>query len=280
MKRLIGFAAGAAALTLALTGCANYSQPAAPATTGAASTDATSSAAAPKLVSAGKLTVCTHLSYPPFQFKDEATNKITGFDVDLMDVVAKSLGVTQEVVDIDFGQITSGAVFAAGTCDAGAAAITITDERQAAAPFSDPYFAATQALLVKKGSGITDLPDLKGKTLAVQTDTTGKIYAEKNVDANGYEIKVFDDMPTGANAVLSGAADAAINDNGVMFDFAKSNPDTEVVKEFATGEHYGFNTSKDNPELLAAINKALAAAKADGTYNTIYKKWFGVDAPK
>lgn len=274
MKRLLSFAAAASAVAIVLSGCANYAQPS------ASGTAASTSAAAPALINAGKLTVCTHLSYPPFQFKDEATNKITGFDVDLMDVVAKKLGVTQEVVDIDFGQITSGAVFAAKTCDAGAAAITITDERQAAAPFSMPYFDATQALLVKKGSGIADLPDLKGKTLAVQTDTTGKIYAEKNAEANGYEIKVFDDMPTGANAVLSGDADAAINDNGVMFDFAKSNPNTEVAKEFATGEKYGFNVSKDNPALLATINEALTAAKADGTYNSIYKKWFGVDAPK
>ena len=275
MKRLLSFAAAASAVALMLSGCANYAQPSASASAGAST-----SAAAPALVAAGKLTVCTHLSYPPFQSKDAATNAIIGFDVDLMDVVAKKLGVTQEVVDIDFGQITSGAVFAAKTCDAGAAAITITAERQAAAPFSMPYFNATQALLVKTGSGIADLPDLKGKILAVQTDTTGKIYAEKNSEANGYEIKVFDDMPTGANAVLSGDADAAINDNGVMFDFAKSNPGTEVAKEFATGEQYGFNVSKDNPALLAAINEALTAAKADGTYNTIYKKWFGVDAPK
>ena len=270
MKRLNYFAAAAAALALTLSGCANYSQPSA---TGAAADE-------PMLVAEGKLTACTHLSYPPFQFKDDATNSIVGFDVDLIDVVAEKLGVTQEIVDIDFGQITSGAVFAAQTCDVGAAAITITEERQAAAPFSDPYFAATQALLVKKDSGITDLAGLKGKVLAVQVDTTGKIYAEENAEANGYEVKVFDDMPTGANAVLSGAADAAINDNGVMFDFAKSNQDTEVVAEFATGENYGFNVSKDNPALLAAINEALAEAKADGTYNTIYKKWFGVDAPQ
>ena len=67
----------------------------------------------------------------------------------LADVIAKKLGVTQKIVDIDFGQITSGAVFAAKKCDMGAAAITITPERNAAAPFSVGYFAATQALLVK-----------------------------------------------------------------------------------------------------------------------------------
>lgn len=270
MKRVIGLAAAVSALALALTGCANYS--AQPSASGSAPTG-------PALVSEGKLTVCTHLAYKPFQFKDDA-NATVGFDVDLMDLVAKKLGVTQEIVDIEFEQITSGAVFAAKKCDVGAAAITIRDDRQAAAPFSDPYFDATQALLVKADSTIADLPDLKGKVLAVQTGTTGQDFATENADANGYTMKVFDDMPSGANAVLAGNADANINDNGVLYDFAKDNPTTKVVKEFATGEQYGFNTSKDNPAMLEVINTTLAEAKADGTYNEIYKKWFGVDAPK
>ena len=270
--RAASVAAVALLSTLTLASCANYSQPSASASAGA-------SDGAVSLIAPGKLTVCTHLAYKPFQFKDDA-NTIVGFDVDLMDVVAKSLGVTQEIVDIDFGQITSGAVFAAKKCDVGAAAITITDERKQASAFSDPYFDATQALLVKADSGIKDLPDLNGKVLAVQTDTTGQIYGEQNSAANGYTVKVFDDFPTSANSVLAGTTDAAINDNGVVFDFAKDNPTTTVVKEFATGEQYGFNVSKDNGALLTAVNEALAAAKADGTYNTIYKKWFGIDAPK
>ncbi len=262
-------AAVSAAALVALSACANYSQP---------TTAAPGDQSKPQLVADGKLTVCTHLAYKPFQFKDDA-GAIIGFDVDLMDVVAKHLGVTQDIVDIDFGQITSGAVFAAKKCDAGASAITITAERNEAAPFSDPYFDATQALLVKADSGIKTLADLKGKTLAVQTDTTGQKYGQDHAEEFGYEVKVYDDMPTAANAVLAGNADANINDNGVLFVFAKDNPATTVAAEFDTGEQYGFNTAKDNPALLAAINEALKNAKADGTYNTIYKKWFGVDAP-
>lgn len=241
-----------------------------------------SNASGVSLVNEGKLTVCTHLSYKPFQFKDSSGN-VVGFDVDIMDLVAKKLGVKQEIVDIDFAQITSGAVFAAKKCDAGAAATTITDKRKEAVLFSDPYFEATQALIVKKDSGIKDLPDLKGKKVGVQTDTTGQLYAEKNKDANGYTIVVFDDMPTQLAGVLSGRVDGALNDNGVVFDYAKENPTTEVVKEFNTGEQYGIMFQKDNANgtaLAKVTNEALAAAKADGTYNEIYKKWFGTDAPK
>ncbi|MEZ5202014.1 MAG: transporter substrate-binding domain-containing protein [Micropruina glycogenica] len=196
------FSPAVAALSLSmLAACAIYSTPTTAAPLGRVGH--WRRGAAPTLVSAGKLTVCTHLAYRPFQFKDDA-GKTVGFDVDLMDLVAKKLGVTQEIVDIEFEQITSGAAFAAKKCDAGAAAITITDKRKQATGFSDPYFAATQALLVKSDSTVTDLAGLKGQTLAVQAGTTGHDYAKKNADANGYTVKVFDDMPSGANAVLAG----------------------------------------------------------------------------
>ena len=270
MKKPYVAAAVVAATALALSACANNSAtPASPQSTAAGGVT---------LVAPGKLTVCTHLAYKPFQYTDGG--KIVGFDVDLMDLVAKKLGVTQEIVDIEFGQITSGAVFTAKKCDAGAAAITITPEREKATGFSKPYFASKQALLVKADSGITKLADLKGKELGVQTDTTGQKYGEEKAAEFGYTLKVYDDMPTGSNAVLGGTVAGSLNDNGVLLDFAKSNPITKVVEEFDTGEHYGFNTAKDNTALVTAIDQALDAAKADGTFNTIYKKWFGVDAPK
>jgi polar amino acid transport system substrate-binding protein len=232
-------------------------------------------------ITKGKLKACTHLSYKPFEFKEGA--KVVGFDVDLGDLVAKKLGLEQEVVDIEFATITSGAAFAAKKCDMGYGATTINDKRKEAVLFSDPYFDATQALIVKKGSGITDLPGLKGKKLGVQTDTTGQSYAEDNKASNGYTPVVFDDLPTQLAGVLSGRVEGAINDNGPLFDYVKDNPTTEVVKEFATGEQYGlmFKIKDDNGTKMAELtNEVLKAAKADGTYNTIYKKWFGVDAPK
>jgi polar amino acid transport system substrate-binding protein len=216
--------------------------------------------------------------YKPFEFKD-SSNKVVGFDVDLMDLVAKKLGVTLEIFDVDFASQTSGAVFAARKCDAAMGAVTITDKRKEAVAFSDPYFKATQALLVKKDSGINDLSQLRGKKLGVQTDTTGQIYAEDNKAANGYEIVVFDDGPTTLTGVLSGRVAASINDNGTVYDFAKDNPTTTVSKEFNTGEQYGFMVQKDNANaaaLLAVINDVLKTSKTDGSYDTIYKKWFGV----
>ena len=268
--RAVGLAIVAAATALTLSACANNS--ASPGTSAPADPNAIT------LVTPGKLTACTHLAFKPFQFKD-ASGKIVGFEVDLIDLVAKELGVTQEIVDIEFNQITSGAVFAAKKCDVGAAAITIKPDREKAATFASPHYESKLALMVKTGSGIADLPDLKGLTVAVQTDTTGKEFAEEKSTEFGFTPKVFDDMPSASNAVLGTGADATINDNGVLFDFAKDNSGVEVVKEYDTGEFYGFNVSNDNKALATKIDEVMAKAKADGTFNEIYQKWFGVDAP-
>ena len=136
-RRRVAMTAAAALSALALAACGSSDS-------GSSSGSGSSAAAdgAPTLLKSGVLQVCTHLSYKPFQFKDDS-GKVVGFDVDVMDLVAKKLGATQEIVDIDFAQITSGAVFAAKKCDAGAAATTINDKRKQAILFSDPYFDAT-----------------------------------------------------------------------------------------------------------------------------------------
>jgi polar amino acid transport system substrate-binding protein len=232
-----------------------------------------------QLVNSGTLTVCTHFSYKPFEFKD-ARGKPVGFDIGLTDLAAKKLGVTTTYVDIEFAQITSGAVFAAKKCDLAMGAITINDKRKQAVSFSDNYFSASQALLTKKASGINDLPDMKGKKLGVQTDTTGQAYAAKNKDANGFQVIVFDDLPTELTGLQSGRVDAVVNDNGPLLDFAKSNPDFTVVKEFNTGEQYGFVGQKNNAnatKVMGVFNDALSAAIKDGTYAKIYKTWFGAE---
>ena len=156
-----------------------------------------------ELVSEDKLTVCTHLPYKPFQYRDDS-GEVVGFDVDILDLLAKELDVEMEVVDIAWNPIVSGAVFTSGKCDIGMGAMSITDEREQALLISDPYFDATQALLVPADESYESLEDLDGKKLGVQTDTTGQLYAEEHADENGYEMVVFDDSVTGFNAVKTG----------------------------------------------------------------------------
>jgi polar amino acid transport system substrate-binding protein len=228
------------------------------------------------LIKDGALTTCTHLPYEPFQF--ERGGKIVGFDVDLVDLVAKELGVKQEIVDTPFEGIQSGEDLNARKCDIAAAAMTITDERAEKIAFSDPYFDANQALLVEKGSGIKSFADLKGKTLGVQSGTTGKMYAEENATAEGAELKDYEDLALQLSSVKSGQIPAAINDIPVLLDYVKKNPELEVAAQFETGEQYGFGMKKGtSDDLRKVVNDVLAKAKSDGTYNKLYKKWFGAE---
>lgn len=253
--------AGAVALTLS--GCAT-------------DTDTTTTESGAKLIDEGTLTVCTHLPYEPFQYTEGG--EVVGFDVALMDLVAEELGVEQKIFDTPFEGIQSGQALNTGKCDVAAAGMTITEERARVIDFSDPYFNATQALLVEKGSGIASLEDLSGKSLAVQEGTTGAIYAQENAP-DDVEMRSFEDLALLQTAVKTGQVDAGINDNGVLYDYVQDNPDLEVSTEFDTGEEYGFAVKKDgNDELLTVINDVLAAAKDDGTYDEIYEEWFG-EAP-
>ena len=232
-----------------------------------------------QLIQEGKLTVCTHLPYEPFQYQDES-GEVVGFDVDLLDLLAEDLGVEQEVLNVgEWEQVTSGAVFAANRCDVGMGAMTITEERAQALHISDPYFDATQALIVQTGSGIQGLEDLEGELVGVQTGTTGQDYGEEHAEEFGYTTQNFEDLALQLNALKAGQIAAAINDNVPILAFVEQNPDTEMVTEFDTGEEYGFPAKKDDPNaerLIARLNELLEQAFEDGTYEEIYEKWFGV----
>jgi polar amino acid transport system substrate-binding protein len=237
-----------------------------------------------EIVHEGHLTICTHLPYPPFQFTND-DGEIVGFDVDLLDLLADDLGVertSDDIVNIGWEQVTSGAVFEADRCDVGMGAMTITDERAAALTISDPYFEATQAMLVRTDEPYASLEELDGERVGVQTDTTGQVYAQGLEEEMGYEVVKYDDLALQLNALKAGNIAAAINDNSPLADFAEQNPDTEVSAQFDTGEVYGFAFKKDDSnaeELAERFNEQLAQAFEDGTYAEIYQRWFETDVP-
>lgn len=244
------------------------------ASTGAAGTVDVAAAVA-TLIEPGKLTICTHLSYAPFQF-DDGTGKIVGFDVDIMDAVAAKLGVEQTIVDTPFEGIKGGVDTASGKCDASAAAMSITPEREKVILFSEPYFDATQALLIRDGDSYTDLASLSGKKIGGQAGTVGLDYLNENAAANGYEVVEYSDLPSQGTALLTNQIDAAVNDAPVWKDLVDKNPGKlKVAAAFDTGDQYGIGMKLGNDALKAVIDSTLEELKADGEYNTIYEKWIG-----
>ncbi|QOV39211.1 amino acid ABC transporter substrate-binding protein [Streptomyces ferrugineus] len=225
-----------------------------------------------ELVKAGQLTTCTHLPYPPFQ--SEIDGKVQGFDVSLIDLVAEDLGVKQVIVDQPFENFKTGGSLNAGQCDLAAAGMTITEERKKNVDFSDPYFEATQAVLTDKKSGISSFADLKGKKVGAQAQTTGEDYAKsKDLDPVSFE-----SSDAVLNGLRTGQVQAVVIDYPVVQGWLKdkANADAfEVADNVNTGEQYGVTVKKGNDKLREAINKALADAKADGTYKKVYERWIG-----
>jgi polar amino acid transport system substrate-binding protein len=228
-----------------------------------------------QLVQQGQLTTCSHLPYVPFQYREG--DRTVGFDVDVVDLVARKLGVRQNVVDTPWEGIQSGADLNANQCDVVAGAISITPTRRQNFDFSDPYFHATQALLARTGAGYANLDALRGKKVGVQNGTTGADYVKGFTDRDPGSLQVvnFEDSALEETAVKTGQVDAAINDNGIFYDYAKKNPDTAVTAEFETDDQYGFGVRKGNRPLLDAINAALADSVRDGSYTQLYLRWFG-----
>ena len=252
---------------LALLAACGGSDSATPAASGAESPGGIS------LVKKGQLTTCTHLPYPPFQF--EKDGKITGFDVELIDKVAAELGMKQEIVDTPFETIKTGADLNAGKCDVAAAGMTITAERKQNLDFSVPYFDATQALLAKKGSGITSLASAKGKKVGSQSATTGEDY----VKGKGIDPVSFETSDAELNGLKSGQVDVIIQDLPVVSEWKKdpANAGFQIVANLDTGEQYGFAVKKGgNPELLKKIDAVITKAKSDGSYDALYQKWIGL----
>ncbi|MGY4998315.1 transporter substrate-binding domain-containing protein [Streptomyces sp. 900105245] len=226
------------------------------------------------LAKAGQLTTCTHLPYPPFQ--SDIDGKVQGFDVSLIDLVAKNLGVKQQIRDTPFENFKTGAFLNSGQCDLAAAGMTITAERKKNVDFSDPYFEATQAVLVDKGSGVNSLADVKakGKKLGAQAQTTGEDY----VRGKGYDPVSFESSDAVLNGLRTGQVQAVVIDYPVVQGWLKDKGNADkfkVVDNLKTGEQYGFTVKKGNTALRDAINKAIKNAKADGTYKKLYEQWIG-----
>jgi cystine transport system substrate-binding protein len=223
--------------------------------------------------SAGALRIGTEGTYAPFTYHDN-TGALVGFDVEIGQEIAKRLGVKPEFVEGKWDGLIAG--IDANRYDAVINQVGITDERKAKYDFSEPYIASKAVLVVRgDNEAIKSFADLKGKKSAqTLTSNFGKL-----AQSNGAELVATDGFDQSIALVLNGRADATINDSLSFFDFKKQKPDANV-KIAATEEnadHSGVLIRKGNPELLKAINDALAAIKADGTYAKISQKYFGAD---
>jgi ABC-type amino acid transport substrate-binding protein len=133
--------------------------------------------------------------------------------------------------------------------------------------------------MVKKGSDIKTVDDLKGKTVGAQLGTTGADYAKKEVKGTK-EVRTYDLVDDAFQALETGQVDAVINDFPISKYAERSHKNLTVVQTIPTGEQYGIAFAKESDELRGAVDDALAEIKRDGTLERLYKKWFQTAPPK
>jgi polar amino acid transport system substrate-binding protein len=233
-----------------------------------------SAAGSVRIVQQGRLTACAQLPYKPFEYMQGG--KVVGFDVAILDLVAKRLGVTLEVIDTPFETIKTGGALNAASCDVGAGGITITNDRKRYIDFSESYFDATQTLLAAPSVRAKSLDQIKEAKLRLGSlaSTTGEDY----LTGHGFDPKSYDLADALLNGLRIGDVDAVIMDSPVVADWLKDpkNSVFHVVADLRTGERYGFVFRKGHSDaLIQVVNTTIRQAMADGSYARLYRQWIG-----
>ncbi len=236
-------------------------------------TSAAAGANLEQIKSAGVFKIGTEGTYAPFTYHN-TSGALVGFDVEIGQEIAKRLGAKAEFLEGKWDGLIAG--LDARRYDAVINQVGITEQRKQKYDFSEPYIASKAVLIVRgDDETIKSFADLKGKKSAQSlTSNFGKL-----AEQNGAELVGTDGFDQSIQLVLNRRADATINDSLSFLDFKKHKPDANVkiAAQEENADYSGVIIRKGEPELLEAINKALAEIKADGTYQKISDKYFGQD---
>ena len=277
-RRSFMAAAGLTVAALALTACGGSSSTASSAaassvaSSAAASSEAASAAADVTTVEAGKLTMATNATFPPYEMTTD-NGTIEGIDVDTAQAIADKLGLELQIDDMDFDAALLSVQ--QGKADIAMAGITVTDERKAVMDFSDSYATGIQSIIVPEGSDIASVDDLSGKKIGTQRGTTGYLYCSD--DFGDDAVVAYDNGLTAVQALNNGQVDCVVIDNEPAKAYVEANPGLKILDTSYAEEDYAIGMNKDNTALLDAVNAALEELKADGTLQSIVDKYITAD---
>jgi len=218
-------------------------------------------------------------TYPPFSFVDES-GKLSGFEVELSEALAKELGVKAKIQPTKWDGIL--AALESKRLDAVVNQVTISEERKKKYDFSEPYtVSGIQALVLTKKAAelnIKSAADLGGKKVGVGLGTNYEQWVKANVPTA--DVRTYEDDPTKFQELRVGRIDAILIDRLAALEYAKKAKDTTAAGDAFSRQEAGIALRKGEPELLDAINKALDKLRADGTLAKLSEKYFGADVTK
>lgn len=221
------------------------------------------------------ITFASDCTWPPMEMISE-DRECVGFGPDLVNAMAKAGGFEAVIQNTAWDGIFAG--LATGRYNVISSSVSITEERKKAMDFSEPYFEVKQGVVIRDGSPITSEADLTGKVIGGQIGTTGYFAAMRIAGNNA---KSYDEVGLAITDLANGRLDAVIADDAVAADYALTNPDFSKNLNLAfliepdEPEYLGYAVKKGDTETLELINAALAAVRASGEYDLIFKKWFG-----
>lgn len=219
-------------------------------------------------VSDGVLTLGTNVSFPPYEYYDGDTP--TGIDIEIATAVAEKLGLTLEVVDMDFGSIITSVQ--QGKIDCSFAGMTVTDERKENVNFTQSYSTGVQAIIVPEDSDIQTADDLaNAELIGVQESTTGHIYCTDDFGED--HVVAYTNGATAVQALVSGKVDCVVIDEQPAKNYVEANEGLKILDTAYVTEDYAACVSKDNEALLAAMDQAITELKEDGTIQSILDKY-------
>ena len=226
-----------------------------------------------KTAQKGKLIMATNASFPPYEFIADDGSTVTGIDAEIAQLIADELGLELVIEDMEFASILS--AVQTGKADIGLAGMTVTEDRLKNVNFTSTYAQGVQVVIVPENSSIKSIDDLAGKKIGVQESTTGHIYCEDDFGADN--VIAFSNGATAVQALLKGSVDCVVIDNNPAKEYVKANKGLVILSTPYTEEDYAGAISKDNTELLNAINEILDKKIADGTVQAILDKYISAN---
>lgn len=215
------------------------------------------------------LHMATEGTFPPYEYYDNG--QLVGIDIEVAGAIAEKLGMKLETTDIAFDSIIPGVQ--AGKYDIGMAGVTVSEDRLQQVNFSDSYATGVQVVIVKEGGKVQSLDDMADAIIGTQSGTTGFIYASG--DFGDDHVKSFTKTTDAVEALKNGQVDCVLLDNAPAEALVDANPDAglSILETAYTVEDYAIAINKENTDLQAKINAALAELVADGTLQSIIDKY-------
>lgn len=218
--------------------------------------------------------IATDTVFEPFEYTDQ-DDRFTGIDVDILEAVAQDQGFKYELQSL--GWDSAVAAVKSGQADALMAGATITQDRiKDGWIFSDGYFESSQTFVVAQGSGISSFEDLRGKNVAVKSETAGQAFAESLQDRYDFTVTVYLDSPTMYQDVLLGISAACVEDKTTIQTVVKRDGLALSVPdgmESGTAPYGLVIMDESSRELLDMFNRGLADIKENGTYDEILERY-------